>query len=35
MKMGIIYYCNMNVFFSFYHLMVYLPECKEQLRTMK
>jgi hypothetical protein len=28
-------YCNMNAFFSFDLLMVYIPECKQQLRTMK
>jgi len=27
--------CNMNVFVSFYLFMVYIPECKQQLRTMK
>jgi len=25
----------MNAFFSFHIFMVYLPECKQQLRTMK
>jgi len=27
--------CNMNAFFSFDLFMVYIPECKQQLRTMK
>ena len=28
--------CNMNAFFSFDDLfMVYIPECKQQLRIMK
>jgi hypothetical protein len=27
--------CNMNVFFSFGLYMVYIPEWKQQLRTMK
>ena len=27
--------CNMNAFFSFHLFMVYIPECKQQLRTMK
>ena len=30
-----IYYCNMNAFFSFDLFMVYVPECTQQLRTMK
>jgi len=25
----------MNTFFSFDRFMVYIPECKQQLRTMK
>ena len=28
-------YCNMNAIFSFDLFMVYIPECKQQLRTMK
>jgi hypothetical protein len=28
-------YCNMNSFFSFGLFMVYIPECKKQLRTIK
>ena len=28
-------HCNMNAFFSFDLFMVYIPECKQQLRTMK
>ena len=31
----IIHYCNMNAFFSFDLFMIYIPECKQQLRTMK
>ena len=27
--------CNMNAFFSFDLFMVDIPECKQQLRTMK
>ena len=27
--------CNINAFFSFDLFMVYIPECKQQLRTMK
>jgi hypothetical protein len=27
--------CNMNEFFSFDLFMVYIPECKQQLRTLK
>jgi len=27
--------CNMNAFFTFDIFMVYIPECKQQLRTMK
>ena len=27
--------CNMNAFFSFDLFMVYIPECKQQLRTKK
>ena len=27
--------CNMNAFFSFDLFMIYIPECKQQLRTMK
>ena len=27
--------CNMNAFFSFDFFMVYIPECKQKLRTMK
>ena len=27
--------CNMNAFFSFDLFMVSIPECKQQLRTMK
>ena len=27
--------CNMNAYFSFDLFMVYIPECKQQLRTMK
>jgi hypothetical protein len=27
--------CNMNAFFSFDLFLVYIPECKQQLRTMK
>ena len=30
-----IYHCNMNAFFSFNLLIVYIPECMQQLRTMK
>ena len=30
-----ILYCNMNAFFSFDLFMVYIPGCKQQLRTMK
>jgi hypothetical protein len=26
---------NMNAFLSFDRFMVYIPECKQQLRTMK
>ena len=26
--------CNMNAFFSFDLFMVYIPECKQQLRTL-
>jgi hypothetical protein len=29
------YICNMNALFSFDLFMVYIPECKQQLRTMK
>ena len=29
------YICNMNAFFSFDLFMVYILECKQQLRTMK
>jgi len=28
-------YYNMNAFISFDLFMVYIPECKQQLRTMK
>ena len=28
-------YFNMNVLFSFDLFMVYIPECKQRLRTMK
>ena len=28
-------YCNMNAFFSFDLFVVYIPECKQQLRTME
>jgi hypothetical protein len=31
----IIVNCNMNAFFSFDLFMVYISECKQQLRTMK
>ena len=27
--------CNMNAFFSCDLFMVYIPECKQQLKTMK
>jgi hypothetical protein len=27
--------CNINAFFTFDLFMVYIPECKQQLRTMK
>ena len=27
--------CSMNALFSFYLFIVYIPECKQQLRTMK
>ena len=27
--------CSINVFFSLDLLMVYIPECKQELRTMK
>ena len=27
--------CNMNELFSFDLFMVYIPECKQQLRTLK
>jgi hypothetical protein len=27
--------CNMNAFISFDLFMVYIPECKQQLNTMK
>ena len=30
-----IFYCFMNVFFPFDIFIVYIPECKKQLRTMK
>jgi hypothetical protein len=29
------HHCNMNPFFSFDLFMVYIPECKQRLRTMK
>ena len=34
-EMTFILNCNMNAFFSFDLFMVYIPECKQQLRTMK
>jgi hypothetical protein len=27
--------CSLNALFSFDPFMVYIPECKQQLRTMK
>ena len=27
--------CSLNALFSFYLFMVYIPECKQQQRTMK
>ena len=32
---GLFSRCNMNALFSFDLFMVYIPECKQQLRTMK
>jgi hypothetical protein len=32
---GTTYHCNMNALYSFALLRVYVPECKQQLRTMK
>jgi hypothetical protein len=34
-ELAIKYNCNMNAFFSFDLFMVYIPECKQQLRAMK
>jgi len=31
----LVLFWNMNAFFSFDLFMVYIPECKQQLRTMK
>ena len=27
--------CNMHAFFSFYLFLVFIPECRQQLRTME
>ena len=32
---GTTIYCNMNAVFFFNIFMVHIPECKQQLRTMK
>ena len=34
-KLKVYHDCNMNVFVTIDMFLVYIPECKQQLRTMK
>ena len=33
--LNLLLHCNMNALFSFDLFMAYIPECKQQLKTMK